>query len=66
MGPVQPPQHKGRVPMYFREKLVQLQQQCDELESAGVFQRPDTLGVVAEYLNPSFIIKNTNGSYRLA
>ena len=32
MGPVSPPQRKGRVPQYSRDKLVELQQNFDELE----------------------------------
>ena len=30
MGPVLPPQRKGRVPQYSRDKLVELQQKFDE------------------------------------
>ena len=30
MGPVQPPQRKGRVPQYSRDKLVELQQKFDK------------------------------------
>ena len=40
MGPTQPPQRKGKVPQYSRDKLVELQQRFDALESQGVFQRP--------------------------
>ena len=32
MGPVQPPQRKGCVPQYSRDKLVELQEKFDELE----------------------------------
>ena len=52
MGPTQPPQRKGRVPQYSRDKLVELQQRFDELESQSVFKRPEDLGITAEYLNP--------------
>ncbi|RLC16966.1 MAG: hypothetical protein DRI57_10490 [Deltaproteobacteria bacterium] len=65
MGPVQPPQRKGRVPQYARNKLVELQQKFDELEMAGVFKKPEDVGVVAEYINPSFLIKKPNGGFRL-
>jgi hypothetical protein len=54
MGPIQPPQRKGRVLQYTRNKLAELQQKFDELERAGVFQRPEDIGVVAEYVNPFF------------
>ena len=65
MGPVQPPQRKGRVPQYSRDKLLELQEKFDTLETAGVFKKPEDVGIVAEYLNPSFLIKKPNGSYRL-
>ena len=65
MGPVQPPQRKGRVPQYSRDKLVELQQQFDELEQCQVFQRPEDIGVTVEYLNPSFLVKKPSGGFRL-
>ena len=65
MGPVQPPQRKGRVPQYSRNQLVELQQKFDELETLGVFKRPEDLGVAVEFLNPSFLVKKNNGGYRL-
>ena len=65
MGPVQPPQRKGRLPQYSRDKLLELQSKFDELESVGVFHRPEDAGVTVEYLNPSFLVKKANGGYRL-
>ena len=65
MGPTLPPQRKGRVPQYSRDKLVELQDKFDELESQGVFARPEDVGVVAEYLNPSFLVKKGSGGHRL-
>ena len=65
MGPVMPPQRKGRLPQYARGKLVELQQKFDELEALGVFKRPEEAGVTVEYLNPSFLIKKPNGGSRL-
>lgn len=32
MGSAQPPQRKGKVPQYDRNKLVELQQRFDDLE----------------------------------
>ena len=49
MGPVQPPQRKGRVPQYSRDKLVELQQKFDELEQCQVFRRLEDIGVTVEY-----------------
>ena len=65
MGPVQPPQRKGRMPQYARDQLEQLQTKFDELEAMGVFQRPEDLNIVAEYLNPSFLVKKRSGVFRL-
>ena len=65
MGPSLPPQRKGRVPQYSRDKLVELQDKFDELKEQGVFVRPDEVGVVAEYLNPSFLVNEPAGGHRL-
>ena len=65
MGPVEPPQRKGRLPQYSRDKLVQLQSKFDELEDQGVFKRPEDLGISVEYLNPSFLVGKPNGGSRL-
>ncbi len=65
MGPALPPQRKGRMPLYSRNKLLELQAQFDELEAVGVFKRPEDIGIVAEYLNPSFLVKKPNGGSRL-
>lgn len=40
MSPVQPPQRKGRIPQYSRDRLVELQAKFDELEQLGVFKVP--------------------------
>jgi hypothetical protein len=39
MGPVQPPQRKGQLPQYAPNKIVELQEKFDELESQGIFQQ---------------------------
>ena len=65
MGPVLPPQRKGRLPHYNRDKLVTLQEKFDELESAGVFAKPEQVNVCVEYLNLSFLVQKPNGGSRL-
>ena len=65
MGPVEPPQRKGRLPLYARDKLVELQQKFDELENLGVFRRPEDIDLSVEYLNPSFLVKKSSGGFRL-
>ena len=65
MGPSLPPQRKGRVPQYDRNNKVLLQEKFDELQSKGVFARPEDLGVVAEYVSPSFLVSKSSGGHRL-
>ena len=65
MGPVMPPQRKGRMPLYNKDKLTLLQNKFDELEELGVFARPENVGINIEYLNPSFLVKKPRGGYRL-
>lgn len=65
MAPVQPPQRKGRVPQYSRDKLIEPQEKFDELEQCQVFQDPEDVGVIVEYISPSFLIKKPSGGFRL-
>ena len=65
IGPLQPPQRKGRIPQYSRNQLVELQAMFDELEQANVFRRSEDLGITVEYLNPSFLVKKPSGGDRL-
>ena len=62
MGPVQPPQRKGRLPLYGRNNLEELQAKFDELETLGVFSKPEDINVSVEYLNPSFLVKKPGKS----
>ena len=65
MGPTLPPQRKGHLPRYARDRLVKLQEKFDNLENVCVFKRPEDLGIVAEYVNPSFLVKKPSGDSRL-
>ena len=65
MGPLLPPQRKGRVPQYSRDKFVELQQKFDNLEKQGIFRRPEDIDVTVEYLIPSFLVKKPSGGFRL-
>ena len=65
MSPVQPPQRKGHLPQYAHNQLVELQAKFDEVETMGVFVRPEDVPVNVEYLNPSFLIKKRSGGHRL-
>ena len=65
MGTAVPPQRKGRTPQYNHEKLTLLQEKFDQLEASGVFAKPEDVGVVAEYLNLSFLVQKPSGGQRL-
>ena len=65
MGPVLPPQRKGKLPLYGRGRLEELQAKFDDLEREGVFARPEDVGVCVEYLNPSFLVNKPGGGTRL-
>ena len=65
MGPVLPPQRKGRLPYYAPEKLNDLQTKCDSLEQQGVLATPEQVGVRVEYLNLTFLVNKPNGGTRL-
>ena len=65
MGPVEPPQRKGCLPQYARDKLIELQEKFDNLEHLGVFCRPEDVDITVEYLNPSFLVKKPNCGSRL-
>ena len=61
MGSQPPPQHKGHVPFYGRNNMVELQNKFDELTRQGVFKRPQDVGVNVEIINPSFLVKKKVG-----
>ena len=65
IGSVLPPQHKGKISQYSRDKLHEMQTKFDELESGGVFVHLEDVSVVVEYLNPSFLVKKKNEGFRL-
>ena len=62
IGPILPPQRKGKLPQYNRDTLEELQ---DKFEAAGVFAKPEQVNVHVEYLNTSFLVKKPNGGSRL-
>ena len=42
-----------------------LQDKFDELESQGVFARPEDVGVVVQHVSPSFLVRKPSGGHRL-
>ena len=48
IGPVMPPQRKGRLPQYSPNQLELLQAQFNELEAIGVFKKPEDLWITVE------------------
>ena len=65
MGPVQPPQIKGKMPLYDTNNLEELQNKFDELERPGLFRKSEDVLVNVEYVNPSFLVKKPRGGHRL-
>ncbi|KAK6194705.1 hypothetical protein SNE40_000288 [Patella caerulea] len=65
MGPVEPPRQKGRLPMYDRKNLEELQDKMDELERLGVLAKPEDVNVTVEYVSPSFLVRKPEGGTRL-
>ena len=61
-GPVLPPARKLHAPCYGRDNLQLLQDKFDELESQGVFARPEDVGVVVEHVSPSFLVRKSSGT----
>ena len=58
MGPVPPPQQKGKLPPFYgRDNVHELQEKIDELVEKGVLKRPQDIGVTVENLNTSFLVK---------
>lgn len=66
MGPVQPPQRKDRVPKYARNKLAELQQKCDDLESQGVLRHADDIDIKVEYINKSIVSRQETPGWSLS
>ena len=64
MGPTQPPQRKGRMPLYSDYNKQEMQQICDSLEGT-VLLKPEEVGITCEYINPSFLVKKSSGKKRL-
>ena len=62
---VSPPTRKLRVPNYCKNNLDALQEKFDELESMGVFARPEDVGVTVEHVSPSFLVPKSRGGHRL-
>ena len=60
-----PPQRKGRLPQYARDKLIELQEKFDHLERLGIFRRPEDVDITVQFMNPSFLVKKPNGGSRL-
>lgn len=64
MGPTLPPQRRGRLPLYPAKNLQTLQDNLDILESKGILAKPDDFGINVEYVNPTFLVKKSNDTFR--
>ena len=65
MSYVQPPQRKGRAPNTHKANFLTYKKNFVQLEQLGVFKKVEDVGVVAENLNPFFLIKKLAGGYHL-
>lgn len=65
IGKVEPPPCKGRLPSYSKPIMDRMQLECDKLEQLGVLAKPEDIGVVVEYVSPSFLVDKPNGDKRL-
>ena len=65
LGANKPTPKKGKVPCYSSDKLSILHEKFDELVDLGVLRRPEDLGIEVVHTSPSFLVKKSNGSYRL-
>ena len=59
-----PPPQKARLPFYDQKNLVLLQEHADLLEDKGVLVTPESLGMVAIHVSPSFLVNKPNGDKR--
>ena len=64
-GSAKPPTKKLQVPCYSKNNLNELQELFDRLEAQGVFVRPEDYGIAVEHVSPSFLVRKSDGSYRL-
>ena len=53
------------MPVYNSDNLRFLQEKFDELESLGVLDRPQNLGVTLVHTSPSFLVKKSKGGHCL-
>ena len=64
IGPVEPPESKGKLPMYNSSNLQRLQEEADKLEELGVLVKPEDVGVTVKYVSPRFLVKKPDGNFR--
>ena len=65
LGPTLLPQCKDCLPQYTCDRVVELQEKFHYLENVGVFKSPEDLGIIAEYVNPTYLVKKPSGGGRL-
>ena len=64
LGSTEPPQCKGKLPLYNSSNMQQLQIEADKLESTGVLIRPELLGIIVKHVSPSFLREKPDGTFR--
>ena len=65
MGPIPPPPTKPKMPLYKQSNLQLQQDESDKLEKLGILAKPEDIGVKVRHASPSFLVKKSDGGYRL-
>ena len=61
----QPPaSNKARLPSYSHEKLVEMANTMDKMESWGVLKKPHELGITVKNVHTSYLVPKSDGSHR--
>ena len=63
---IQPPpaSNKARLPSYSHDKLVEMANIMDEMESWGVLKKPHDLGITVKNVHTSYLVPKSDGSHR--
>lgn len=64
IGSTIPPQHRGQMPLYSRNNLLEYQDHIDELDKMRATAKPSDVGVTVELVHPSFLVNKASGGKR--
>ena len=55
---------KARLPSYSHEKLVEMANMMDQMETMGVLAKPEDVGIIPRNVHTSYLVPKTDGRYR--